>query len=677
MKRFALLALVALAACNTPTDAMTKPTVEFTGFVNTLSGIEIPANSNTVPANFAAKVRSSVSSTADRVTDVQCFNGATLVTTGVSYKTFCGYAGVTTGAVIKATATSTGGTSETSKTVTVDSVAPQASSILVSGTTFTNPTGTSLSAIVTANSNVDLSVTSSNSDILRTYIKIGTNIISQTESNTTSATIAVGTAPTTVLFVIIDNAGNVTQYTVALTINKITGDGQAPTISIISPSGGTTVNGTLTVTANAADTSGIDTVELIANGNPIALSNGVPNPSFSVDTTKFPNGAFELKARATDKSGLSTTSSVVTVTINNVLGPILQITSPTNNATLSGATTVTVNILKRSSNYTYTSNLIVEFFDYRGTSIGQKTIVLVGQTGATNNYTSDAFDLNNFPNDLYTIKASVTVSVTDEPAPRAVTDTITIKNINTNLTPPAAIIAHPIRIPSNQQQLDTGALPIFSQPSGYIIANLSDDKGIVSTELRMTCISCGSLGPVNALEQYIAYIPPVTQTTALLGFDANGTPYLPDGIYTMRSVTQDTDGNRNIQEVKVKLSRNDAACPSPYTNPGTIPNPPPAVLPSYNPITTLGKDNNQDKLTPGSATFSANIVPGHEYRIGWWVVSPTNALSFAVNGITGATTDGIGQAFGSGGIWGFYGQIEDLTTNCVHNIKSSVIVTKL
>lgn len=659
MKRFALLALVALAACNTPTDPITKPTVEFTGFVNTLSGIVIPANSTTVPANFVAQVRSSVSSTADRVSDVQCFNGATPVTTGVSYKTLCGYAGVTNGAVIKATATSTGGTSETSKTVTVDSVAPQASSIIVGGTTFTNPTGT-LSAIVTANSNVDLSVTSSDPDVLRTYIKIGTNIIAQTDTNTAGATIAVNTAPVTVVFGVIDNAGNVTQYTTTLTINKIIGDGQAPTVSITSPVDGTIVNGTLTVTANSADTSGIATVELIANGNPIAVSSGVPNPSFSVDTTKFSNGSFELKARATDKSGLSTTSNAVTVTINNVLGPILQITSPTNNATLSGATTVTVNILKRSSDFAYTSDLAIEFFDYRGTSIGKKTIVLTGQTGATNNYTSDAFDLNNFPNDLYTIKASVTVNVTGEPAPRAVTDTITIKNINTNLTPPAAVISLPIRLASNQQQLDSGALPIFSQTFGYIIANLSDDKGIVSTELRMTCTSCGLLGPVNALEQYIAYSPPVTQTTALLGFDANGTPYLPDGIYTMRLVTQDTEGSRNIQEMKVKLSRNDPACVNPYTT-----------------SVALGGDNEGEKLTPGSADITANgLNASHEYRVGWWVTSPTNALSFSIPSFSGQTTSTVGKGFNSSGTWFFNGQLEDVTNGCIHNLRTAVNVFK-
>jgi Bacterial Ig domain len=661
MKRFALLALVALAACNTPPDAITKPTVEFTGFVNTLSGVVIPADSTTLPANFVAQVRSSVSSTADRVSDVQCFNGATLVTTGVSYKTLCGYAGVTSGAVIKATATSTGGFSEVSKTVIVDSVSPQASSIVVGGSTFANPTG-SLSAIVTANSNVDLSVTSSDPDVLRTYIKIGTSVIAQTDTNTTSTTIAVNTAPVTVVFGIIDNAGNVTQYTTALTINKVTGDGQAPTVSITSPVGGTTVNGTLTVTVNSADTSGIDTVELIANGNPIALSSGVPNPSFSVDTTKFSNGAFELKARATDKSGLSTTSSAVTVTINNVLGPILQITSPTNNATLSGATTVTVNILKRSSDYTYTNDLTVEFFDYRGTSIGKKIIALNGQTGATNNYTSDTFDLNNFPNDLYTIKASVTVSVTDEVAPRVVTDTITIKNINTNLTPPAAVLTSPVRMPSNEQQLDTGALPIFSQNFGHVVANLTDDRGLVSAELRMTCTSCGTLGPVNALEEYRAFIPPVTAATVVLSFDAGASPYLPNGIYVMRLVTQDTDGSRNIQEVKVKLSRNDPVCPNPYA------------------VTTFKGDPNEgEKLTPGSADLIANgLTLGNEYRNAWWVISPSGVFSFRnLPGFNNLNVDRVSKTFNASGDWLFFGQLENVTTGCIHNIDSSVSVFKI
>jgi Bacterial Ig domain len=661
MKRFALLALVALAACNTPTDPITKPTVEFTGFVNTLSNVTIPANSNTVPANFVAVVRSSVSSTADRVSDVQCYSGATAVTAGVSYKTLCGFAGLTSGAVIKATATSAGGTSETTKTVTVDSVAPQASSIVVGGTTFSTPIAGSLNAIVTANSNVDLSVTSSEPDVLRTYIKIGTDIIAQTDGNTTSATIGVGLTGGTVTFGIIDDAGNLTQYTAVLTINKVIGDGQAPTVSITSPINGDIVNGTLTVTANSSDTSGIATVELIANGNPIALSSGVPNPSFSVDTTKFSNGPFELKARATDKSGLSTTSSAITVTINNVLGPILQVTSPTNNATLSGATPVTVNILKRSSNYTYTSDLVVEFFDYRGTSIGKKIVALAGQTGATNNYTTDAFDLNNFPNDLYTIKASVTVNVTGEPAPRAVTDTITIKNINSNLTPPAVIISHPVRLATNQQQLDTNPLPIFSQTSGFVVGSISDDKGIVSAELRMTCVSCGLLGPVNALEQYQAYIPPTTAATVLLGFDADGTPFLPDGIYVMRLVVQDTDGNRNIQEVKVKLARNDPTCASAFGFP--IAN---------------GPDNLGEKLTPGSATATATgLDSAHSYRVSNWVTFQNGSRKFGADAFSGLTTTSFGVTFSTSGNWGFNTQIEDLTNGCIDNLGSSVNVFRL
>jgi large repetitive protein len=663
MKRFALLTLVALAACNTPTDPITKPSVEFTGFVNTVTGIVIPATSNTVPANFVAQVRSSVSSTADRVTDVQCFNGATAVTTGVSYKTLCGYAGVTTGTVIKAAATSSGGTSEVSKTVTVDLVAPQASSIIVGGNVTTNPSP-SLSALVNFG-NVDLSVTSSDPDVLRTFIRIGLQTIAESNSNTASATITIaGTQSVTVTFGVIDQAGNQSLYTDILTVNKVVGDGKAPTVIISSPAAGTTVNGSITVKVDAADESGIESVDLLANNNPIATSSGQASPSFSIDTTKFVNGSLELKARAKDKSGLETTSSIVALVVQNVLGPTLQITSPTSNAVLTGATSVTVNIGKRSSDYTYVTDLKVEFFDYRGTSIGKRVIPLAGQAGDVNKSiftTADPFDLNNFPNDLYNITASVTVNVVGEPGPRVVSDTITIKNVNTNLTPPAVIITHPVRLATNEQQLDTAPLPIFSQTSGFIVGNISDDKGIVSAELRLTCVSCGSLGPVNALEQYQAYIPPTTSATVLLGFDADGTPFLPNGIYIMRLVVQDTDGNRNIQEVKVKLSRNDSACAS-----------------AYGFGIANGPDNLGDNLTPGSATATATgLVSGNSYRVASWVTAPGNSRSFGINAFSGATSTSFGSGFNVSGNWLFNTQIEDLTNGCIDNLADFVSVFKL
>jgi Bacterial Ig domain len=663
MKRFALLALVALAACNTPIDPVTKPSVEFTGFVNTATNVVIPANSNTVPANFVAQVRSSVSSSADRVSDVQCFNGATPVTAGVSYKTLCGYAGVTSGAVIKAVATSAGGTSETSKTVTVDSVAPQASSITVGGNVTTNPSP-SLSALVNFGS-VDLSVTSTDPDVLRTFIRIGLQTIAESTSNTASATITIaGTQSITVTFGVVDQAGNQTLYTDILTVNKVVGDGKAPTVTISSPVAGTTVNGSITVKVDASDESGIESVDLLANNNPIATSSGQASPSFSVDTTKFVNGSLELKARAKDKSGLETTSSVVVLIVQNVLGPTLQITSPTSNAILTGATTVTVNIGKRSSDYTYVNDLKVEFFDYRGTSIGQRIIPLAGQAGDVNKSiftTTNPFDLNNFPNDLYNITASVTVNVVGEPGPRVVSDTITVKNINTNLTPPAVVISHPVRLATNQQQLDTNPLPIFSQTSGFIVGAISDDKGIVSAELRLTCVSCGLLGPVNALEQYQAYIPPVTATTVLLGFDADGTPFLPDGIYIMRLVVQDTDGNRNIQEVKVKLARNDATCAT-----------------AFGFAIAKGLDNEGEKLTPGSATATATGLDStHSYRVANWVTAPVGSRAFGINAFSGVTSTSFGSGFNTQGNWLFNTQIEDLTNGCIKNLADFQPVFKL
>jgi hypothetical protein len=215
-------------------------------------------------------------------------------------------------------------------------------------------------------------------------------------------------------------------------------------------------------------------------------------------------------------------------------------------------------------------------------------------------------------------------------------------------------------MPSNEQQLDTGALPIFSQNFGHVVANLTDDRGLVSAELRMTCTSCGTLGPVNALEEYRAFIPPVTAATVVLSFDAGASPYLPNGIYVMRLVTQDTDGSRNIQEVKVKLSRNDPVCPNPYA------------------VTTFKGDPNEgEKLTPGSADLIANgLTLGNEYRNAWWVISPSGVFSFRnLPGFNNLNVDRVSKTFNASGDWLFFGQLENVTTGCIHNIDSSVSVS--
>jgi hypothetical protein len=118
-----------------------------------------------------------------------------------------------------------------------------------------------------------------------------------------------------------------------------------PTASVTSPTGGT-LSGTTNITAAAttADPSntqeGIASVQFELDGNTLPSSSGNLNPSvvpssgstysYSWDTTGVGNGTHTITAIATDDSGATTTSSPVTVTVNNSTGSPGGLTTPTN-----------------------------------------------------------------------------------------------------------------------------------------------------------------------------------------------------------------------------------------------------------------------------------------------------------------------------------------------------------
>jgi hypothetical protein len=95
-----------------------------------------------------------------------------------------------------------------------------------------------------------------------------------------------------------------------------TGDTQAPTVSITSPSNGATVSGTVSVAASASDNVGVTRVEMLVDGVLAATDTGAPF-QFAWDTTTGANGSYSLRARAFDAAGNSATSSAVAVTVSN------------------------------------------------------------------------------------------------------------------------------------------------------------------------------------------------------------------------------------------------------------------------------------------------------------------------------------------------------------------------
>jgi len=97
-----------------------------------------------------------------------------------------------------------------------------------------------------------------------------------------------------------DGAGNVGQSPAVAVIV----DNTPPSVQIVGLSDGQTVRGTVSFTADATDANGVTSAELRMDdgATPVAAVSGTPF-RFSVDTTKYPDGAHKLQVSVLDKAG--------------------------------------------------------------------------------------------------------------------------------------------------------------------------------------------------------------------------------------------------------------------------------------------------------------------------------------------------------------------------------------
>jgi hypothetical protein len=112
-----------------------------------------------------------------------------------------------------------------------------------------------------------------------------------------------------------------------------------PTVSITSPANSSSVSGIVTINVNATDNVGVTKIEYYVNGQLISTDLATPYV-YSWDTTSLVPGAYTIITKAYDAAGnISQSSSSVTV-VNDLIAPTVAITSPANNATLSGIVTI-------------------------------------------------------------------------------------------------------------------------------------------------------------------------------------------------------------------------------------------------------------------------------------------------------------------------------------------------
>ncbi|MBN9520556.1 DUF4082 domain-containing protein [bacterium] len=137
------------------------------------------------------------------------------------------------------------------------------------------------------------------------------------QSGTTSYTDA-GLAAGTYYYrvIAVDAAGNLSGPSPQAS-GVVPADTTPPSVAITSPTGGSTVSGTTTVTASASDNVGVTSVQFLLDGANLGSQDTAAPYSVSWNTATASNGSHTLSAVARDAAGNTATASV-TVTVNNV-----------------------------------------------------------------------------------------------------------------------------------------------------------------------------------------------------------------------------------------------------------------------------------------------------------------------------------------------------------------------
>lgn len=146
-----------------------------------------------------------------------------------------------------------------------------------------------------------------------------------------------------------DSSGNIATSTpITITVNNAVTDTTSPTVSLTSPLNNTTASGTaVSVKATSTDNVGVSGVQFKLDGLNLGTEDTSSPYSISWNTASSTNTAHTLLAVARDAKGNRATSSPITVNVSNVvpdtIKPVVSISSPLNNASVTGKSSVSIN----------------------------------------------------------------------------------------------------------------------------------------------------------------------------------------------------------------------------------------------------------------------------------------------------------------------------------------------
>jgi hypothetical protein len=319
----------------------------------------VPTVSLTAPANGAAfNAPASITLTANAtdpngtVAKVEFYNGTTLIATDTTapYSTVWSNVAVGTYSLTAKAYDNAGATrTSTAVSVTVNNSPPTvAITAPAGGSSFAAP------ATITINANAsDPNGTISKVEFYRGTTLLGTDTASP-YSYTWSGVAAGSYSLTAKAF---DNSGAIT--TSAAVAVTVTSANNAPTVSITSPANGATFTAPagISLAANAADSDG--TISKVEFYNGASLLNTDTAAPYAYTWSSVAQGTYTLTAKAYDNVGAVTTSSAVSVTVNNAV-PAVALTAPANGATYNAPATVALSATASDPNGTIAR---VEFYN--------------------------------------------------------------------------------------------------------------------------------------------------------------------------------------------------------------------------------------------------------------------------------------------------------------------------
>ncbi len=413
---------------------------------------------------------------------------------------------------VAAVATDTTGVSATStvETITVSngqtapppavSITSPANNASVSGTITVNVTASDTNGVAS----VQLQVDGANAGAALTSAPYNFSWDTTTVSNASHTLTAVAK----------DMSGNAgVSAAVKVTVNNA--DTTPPTVSITSPANNATVNGTITVNATASDNVGVASVQLQVDGANVGSADTSSPYNFSWSTKSVANGSHTLTAVAKDAAGNATTSAGVKVTVNNnsdTTPPAVSITSPSNNATVSGTITV---------NATASDNVAVASVQFQVDGAN------VGSADTTSPY-SFSWNTTSVSNGSHTL----TAVAKDSSGNTATSTGVKVTVNNTNSTPPAVSISSP----SSNATL---------KATVTVSATASDSDGIASVQFQVDGANVGS-----------------ADTSSPYNFSWNTTS-VSNGSHTLTAVAKSSSGSTATSAgVKVTVNNSDTTPPT-------------------------------------------------------------------------------------------------------------------